>query len=75
MLFKKVGAMNEEEKCKFSEMEGKLLLWICEGRSIAYMSAKLNLHPQQIEHNIDETLYVLRRQVGVRRFIKTLFTK
>lgn len=67
--------MNEKEKQKFTEMSGKMMLWMCEKRSIRYMSDKLNLHPDQIEHNIDEMLYTLYKQVGIKRFIKTLFIK
>ena len=67
--------MNEEQKKKLSKMNGDILIWICEGQSTGYMSEKLNLYPHQIEHNIDEMLYVLRKRVGFRRFIKTLFIK
>lgn len=74
-MFKHIFTMTEEEKRTLSEMNGKILLWITEGRHIGYMSEKLNMHPYQIEHNIDEMLYVLLKQVGVRRFIKTLFRK
>lgn len=56
-------------------MSGDILLWICEGQSMDYMSKKLNLQPWQIQHNIDEMLYVLRKKVGFRRFIRTLFVK
>lgn len=71
----KVCDMNEEQKQKLSKMAGNILVWICEGRSMDYMSKKLNLQPWQIEHNIDEMLYVLRKKVRLRRFIKTLFIK
>lgn len=74
-MFKHTFALTSEEKRKVSEMNSKILLWIMEGRSIDYMSRNLNLSPYQIEHNIDEMLYVLLKQVGKRRFIKTLFRK
>lgn len=67
--------MNEEQKKQYSKMSGDILLWICEGQSMEYMSKKLNLQPWQIQHNIDEMLYVLRKKVGFRRFIRTLFIK
>ena len=51
------------------------MLWILEGRSIKYMSDKLNLQPWQVEHNIDEMMYDLRKQVGKWRFFKMLFIK
>lgn len=73
MFYKHVNSMNEKEKRIFSETMGNILLWIGEGRSIAYMSDKLHLHPTEVEQNIDEMLYALRRQVGIKRFIKTLF--
>ena len=74
-MFKKVYKMTEKEKQKLSEMDGNIMLWCAEGRSIGYMSEKLNLPPWQVDHNIDEMLYVLRRQVGLKRFLKTLFIK
>ena len=73
--FKRTFALTDEEKLKVSEMSGKIMLYILEGRSIGYMSEKLNLPPWQIEANIDEMLYTLRKQVGKRRFLKTLFNK
>lgn len=67
--------MNDEDKRKVSEMCGKMMLWILEGQSIGYMSEKLDLPPWQIEANMDEMLYTLRKQVGIRRFLRTLFYK
>lgn len=58
-----------------SEMNGKVILWILEGRSIGYMSEQLHLKPHEIEANIDELMYILRKHVGKRRFFKTLFVK
>lgn len=74
-MFKRTFALTEEEKRKVSEMSGNIILWILEGRSIGYMSEKLNLQPWQIDANIDEMLYTLRKRVGKRRFFKTLFIK
>lgn len=74
-MFKHTFILSGEDKRKVSEMNSKILLWIMEGRTIAYMSEELNLHPYQVEHNIDEMLYVLRQQVGKRRYLKTLFMK
>lgn len=67
--------MNEEQKKQYSKMSGDIMLWICEGQSNGYMSEKLNLQPYQVEHNINEMLYILRKRVGFRRFIRTLFIK
>lgn len=73
--FKQTFALTEEEKRQVSEMSGNIMLWIMEGRSIWYMAEKLKLEPWQVEQNINETLYLLRKQVGKWRFFKTLFVK
>ena len=52
--FKETFMLNDEEKKQVSEMSGKIILWILEGRSVGYMSAMLHLSPQQIESNINE---------------------
>lgn len=74
-MFKRTLGLTEEEKHKVSEMTGNIMLWILEGRSIGYMSEKLNLQPWQVNCNIDEMLYTLRKKVGRRRFFKILFIK
>lgn len=74
-VFKHTFALNEEDKKQVAEMSGKIVLWILEGRNIGYMSEQLHLHPYQVEANINELLYTLQRQVGKRRFFKTLFMK
>lgn len=74
-IFKHTYLLTDEEKKQVSEMTGKIMLWILEGRSIGYMSDKLNLMPWQIECNIDEIMYTLRRRVGLKRFLKILFWK
>ena len=73
--FKQTFMLNNEEKKQVSEMSGKIIMWILEGRSIGYMSEMLHMSPNEIECNIDEMLFILRRQVGKRRFFKTLFVK
>ena len=72
---KQIYQMTEEEKEKFIKMSGSILLWIGERRSIKYMADKLNLSNSQVEFNIDETLYELKKQVGILRYLKILFTK
>ena len=74
-MFKRTFGLTEEEKHKVSDMCGDIMLWMLEGRSIGYMSETLNLPPWQVEANIDEMLYTLRKQVGKRRFLKILFIK
>ena len=73
--FKQTFMLNNEEKKQVSEMSGKIIMWILEGRSIGYMSEMLHLSPNEIECNIDEMMFILRKQVGKRRFFKTLFVK
>lgn len=72
---KQIYQMTEEEKEKFIKMSGSILLWIGERRSIKYMADKLHLSNSQVEFNIDETLYELKKQVGILRYLKILFTK
>ena len=72
-MFVKTFLLTDEQKKKVSEMDGKIILWILEGRNVGYMSDKLNLPPWQIQANIDEMLYILKKQVGIKRFIKALF--
>ena len=73
--FKQTFMLNNEEKKQVSEMSGKIIMWILEGRSIRYMSEMLHLSPNEIECNIDEMMFILMKQVGKRRFFKTLFVK
>lgn len=73
--FKQTFLLNNEEKKQVSEMSGKIILWILEGRSVGYMSEMLHLSPKQIESNIDEVLFVIKKYVGKRRFFKILLTK
>lgn len=72
---KRIFKMTDEEKEKFVKMSGSILLWVGEARSISYMSEKLNLHPNEVETNMEEILYVLKKQVGIKRFLKILFMK
>jgi hypothetical protein len=75
VYFKPTCLMTKEEKQKVSEMDGKIMLWILERRSVLYMAQQLNMEPYQVEHNINEMLYDLKIQVGKKRYIKTLFIK
>lgn len=73
--FKQTFLLNNEEKKQISDMSGKIILWILEGRDIGYMSEKLHLSPQQIESNVNELLFTLKEHVGKRRFFKILLAK
>lgn len=74
-MLKQVFSMTEEEKQKFIEVNGKTILYLVEQRSLFDMAKKLNLEPWQVDHNIDELLYELRKSLGWKRYIKALFIK
>lgn len=74
-VFKQTFMLNSEEKKQVSEMSGKIILWILEGRSLGYMSEMLNLSPSEVESNINETLFTLMKHVGKKRFFKILFLR
>lgn len=74
-MFIRTATLNDRQRREVSEMSGKIMLWILEGRSTLYMAKQLNLSIWEVEQNIDETLYVYMRQVGKRRFLRTLFRK
>ena len=66
---------SEDLKEKFVKTNGLILLWILEKRSMDYMSENSGLSPYEIENNISMILYELLHQVGIKRFLKTLFIK
>ena len=74
-MLKHVFSMTEEEKQRFIDMNGKIILYLAERRSLFDMAKKLNLEPLQVDHNIDELLYELRKSLGWKRYIKALFIK
>ena len=74
-MLKKVHEFTEEDKRKFIEMTGKIMLGVAERRSIWDMAKDCNLEPWQVVYNIDEMLYGLRKYVGFKRFFKALFIK
>lgn len=74
-MFKRTFMLTDEDKRKVSEMMGKMMLYILEGRSKVYMAEQLKLDIWQVDYNIDETLYTLRKQVGIWRYLKILFMK
>lgn len=74
-MFVQTFLLTSEQKQEVSEMSGKIMLWILEGRSTLYMAQQLNLSIWEVEQNIDETLYTYMKQVGKRRFLRTLFRK
>ena len=74
-MLKCVHQMNEEEKKRFVDITGRMVLYIEEQRSLIDMANKLDLYAWQVDHNIDELLYQLRKGLGWKRYIKALFIK
>lgn len=74
-MLKQVFSMTEEEKQRFIEVNGKTILYLIERRSLFDMAKKFDLEPWQVDHNIDELLYELRKNLGWKRYIKALFIK
>lgn len=58
--------MTDEDRKQSAEMGGKLLLWIMEHQSIDYMAKQLNMTPNQVWFNIEETMYTLVNYVWGR---------
>ena len=58
--------MTDEDRKQSAEMGGKLLLWIMEHQSVDYMAKQLNMTPNQVWFNIEETMYTLVNYVWGR---------
>lgn len=66
--------LTEKQRMKVGEMSGKIMFWILEGRSTAYMTKELKLeYPWMVDDNIDEMLYELFKWVGIKRYLKIIF--
>lgn len=74
-MIRHFNTMTKEEKERLVRMNGEILLCLEERRPVCYMAERLNLEPWQVEHNIDEILYVMLKSLGVRRYLKALFMK
>lgn len=70
-----INTMREKQKQRFVDITGKTVLYLAEGRSLYDMAERLDLEPSQVDHNIDELLYELRKSLGWKRYIKALFIK
>ena len=57
-MFKQTFLLTAKEKRQVSEMMGNVMLGILEGEYIGDIAKRLKLEPQQVEDNIDETLYI-----------------
>lgn len=73
--FVKKNDFTDKEKQQISDMTGKIMLWILNGRSIAYMAEQLRLTEQELIYNIEENLYELRKLIGSKRYLKMLFVR
>ena len=73
--FKQTFLLTEEEKKQVGEMCGKIVLLILEGQSTEYMAENLKMCPQQVNDNIGELLYILKKKVGLKQFLRVLFWK
>jgi hypothetical protein len=67
--------MTDDEKKKFVNTTGIIMLNIAEGKAVYQMADELKMNAQYVEHDIDEMLYVLRKGLGWRRYLKALFIK
>lgn len=74
MLYNRFN-MTEKDKQKFIVVDGKIMLGLEMGDSIWDIANSVNLEPWQVNHNIDEMLYTIRKRVGWKRYIKALFRK
>lgn len=75
MMFRATCLMNDDEKRKVGEMSGKMIQWMLEGRSVGFMAEMLEIYPWMVDYNMDEMLYTLLKEVGVKRYLKVLFSK
>lgn len=73
--FVKKNDLTDKEKQQISDMTGKIMLWILNGKSIAYMAEQLHLTEQELIYNIEENLYELRKLIGSKRYLKMLFVR
>lgn len=67
--------MNEDEQKSFVETIGKTMLGIEKRKSTLDIALDVGCDPYQVEWNINEMLYILRKRVGWKRYIKILFAK
>ena len=74
-MFKQTLLLTGDEKKQVGEMCWKIVLWILEGQSTCYMAENLKMHPRQVNDNICELLYILKKKVGLKQFLRVLFWK
>lgn len=67
--------MTEIEKQQLSKIIGDTFIMLEESYSIEQIAKELKVEPWQVEYNIDDILYRLRRRLGWRRYIRTMFMR
>ncbi len=72
---KLISQMTDEDKQRFIYVIGTMCLRIGEGFNSKQIADEIDLHPYQVDENIIELLYTIRKRIGVWRFIKTIFIK
>ena len=72
---KTVFQMNETEKQRQVEVIGTIVQMLEEYHTYHRIGERLNLEDWQVYDNIIEILYIIRKRIGVWRFIKTIFIK
>ena len=74
-FLRNVIGMTEIEKQQLSKIIGDTFIMLEESYSIEQIAKELKVEPWQVEYNIDDILYRLRRRLGWRRYIRTMFIK
>ena len=72
---KTLAEMTEEETRKLMKMHATTLMMLEEGHSEWYIAEKLGLQEWQVEWNIDEILRIIRKRIGLLRFIESIFIR
>ena len=74
-LFITIDNATEEEKKKFVNTAGITMLGLAEHKASFQIAEELKLETWQVEANIDEFLWMLRKSLGWKRYIRALFIK
>lgn len=72
---KTVFQMTPEEKQRQIEVIGTTVQMLEEYHSYHKIAERLNLEDWQVYDNIMEILYIIRKRIGIRYFIKSIFIK
>lgn len=74
-MFKTFTDMTQKDKQTMTDMAGRMFVSMTERRDIAYIAKDLGLEDWQVKENIIQALWVLKRYVRKRDYIKILFWK